>query len=69
MVTRLPYGTEGRIQTQILKGLLFAPSFAVPAKDGKYLGTLSLRNIQERWRALEDDFRILGPLSVRELHS
>ncbi|SRR6266550_3970296 len=36
MVTGLPYGTEGRIQTQILKGLLFAPSFAVPAKDGKY---------------------------------
>src|SRR5438874_8148904 len=35
-VTGLPYGTEGRIQTQILKGLLFAPSFAVPAKDGKY---------------------------------
>jgi hypothetical protein len=64
MVTGLPYGTAGRIQTQILKGLLFAPSFAAPAKDGKYLGTLSLRNTQEKRRALEDDSRTLGPLSV-----
>ena len=60
MVTGLLHRTERKIQTQILKEILNAPSFAVPAKDGKCLGMLSFRNSQERWRALGDDFKTLA---------
>lgn len=60
MVTGLPHRTERRIQTQILKEILNAPSFAVPAEDGKCLGMLSFRNSQERGRALGDDFKTLA---------